>query len=131
MSVRRFLILVLLFSTIVGCSSRRNGPRVGREPPQRTIAVENWTASDFRIFAVYGGDLTMLGTARAMGTTTVRLPVTAPGSIRLLAMLLGAVSSDPQHISEPVHLSEGQRIKWQLRATGGSAITYQPTNSSR
>lgn len=122
---RRILIgaLALAFS---GCAANRapDGPQVGRNAPGREVVVENWTGTNLQVYAIYGGDITRIGRVRALGSTLVRVPDAAGGEIQLLTRPTGIWETS--HISEPVHVGFDRRVTWQLRATGGSAITYMP-----
>jgi hypothetical protein len=126
MSIQRGIIIGCLALATGACAGNRPaGPQVGREAPGREITVENWTGTDLQVYVLYGGDYTMLGRVRALGSKVLRLPDAAGGEVRLVTQPIGVWET--HHLSEPIHVAFDQRVTWQLRATGGSSVTYQPT----
>jgi hypothetical protein len=119
------LVVMLIVAIAAGCASGRGaaGPQVGAEGIVTDVTVENGTGVDLRITALHGNSQTQIGTVRAMGSRTLRLPPGAQDLVRLVAEPLGG-SMASRLFSEPIRLAEGRRATWQIRATGSSTVVY-------
>ena len=119
-----WVALLVVSSTSCAANGASDGPRVGREGPQREVVVENWTGIGYRVYAFFNGDFYVIGTSRPMETSVLRIPDSATGTVILVTRELG--TWDTRHASDPIHVYLGQRVKWALRATGGSDVNYSP-----
>lgn len=126
---RKIGFIALLLTMMTGCATtRENGPQVGRSPAAKSVLVDNWTSSDLRVFAYYGGDVTMLGMVRAMNQSSLSLPRTIFGPIQFVAFLQGTPLDQPQHVSEQINMFDKETVSWRIRATGGSMVEYRLPN---
>jgi hypothetical protein len=126
MSATRAVLTALLFA-LAACATgggSQDGPLVGSAGDAvREVEVQNGTGVDLRITVLYGSAQTAMGTVRAMDNRYLRLPPGATGVFRLMAEPIGGGMGSRLY-SEPINLSIGQQVSWQLRATGGAYVVY-------
>ena len=121
----RGLGFLFLLVAVTACATSRGAsePEVGSTGTAIDINIENGTGVDLRIIALNGNIQTPLGTVRAMGSRSLRLPRGNYSTIRLMAEPMGGSMRDRLY-SEPVNLAIGRRPTWQIRSTGASSVVY-------
>jgi hypothetical protein len=121
-----------LFAAVLlmtGCAA--NGSLAVEETPapeaRQTIHVENGMPETLRVFALVGGAETSLGRVPADGEATLPLRIPTAGRMRLVARPSTNLTNR-SHVSEPIEITPGQRVTWQLRfSPGGSSVPQMST----
>jgi len=129
MSQLKVPLLLFALAAGVGCAAHEV-PSASFAPPtgEIEIAVENATASSVRVFALYGGDETLLGRVDALSERSLRLPRLASGAIRLVARPSVDVGLQRRHVTEPIQVLGGHRIAWRLHGSPG--VSGLPSTST-
>lgn len=100
------------------------GHVAGQDEGSASVAVQNNGENDAQVYALQGGHMVPLGLVSAGESTTLALPATLVGDIRLSVDLIG---SPDWHMSEPVAASpqgtveltiEPELARSSVRATG-------------
>ncbi|MQA89188.1 MAG: hypothetical protein GEU90_02975 [Gemmatimonas sp.] len=126
MQSRRLALIALTVLGSTGCAAQgvANEPRVGPMSDSADQGVEvlvrNGTSRNLRVYAVEGGEETLLGRVNAMADASVWLRNPMAGTIRLAAASSSSVRTSERHVSEPVQVLPGHQIYWELRTSPGS-----------
>ncbi|MQA90108.1 MAG: hypothetical protein GEU90_07725 [Gemmatimonas sp.] len=122
MKYRCIPALALLLAGVAACA--QNGPATAG--PERwmgatEIDVDNATPNSIRVYALDAGAETFLGRVDPVSEQALHLPLGRSATIRLVAKPSVDLGRGNQHVSEPILITEGQRVTWRLHASPGTS----------
>jgi hypothetical protein len=107
---RKLFPAVLALLALCGCAGHNRSDQAVAPDLPPMVRIENDNTSDMKVYLIRGGQRVRIGTANALGVTTLKLPPTVINGITELRFLLVPIGGNRAEVSEKITVNPGEEI---------------------